>query len=420
MKPATKHITLKTKFITLCLIILVLAGASTSIAQSSQSDTIIGTKSIGYLKWEYYTYNPKTNEKIKELPYKSIDLFSEGLAQVTCDNDKYGFIDEKGNEVIPCIYDFYSSGFSDGLACVNLNNVYLFIDKTGKDFFSKKFDHASRFSEKLAYVEYRQSGYRYCGFIDKTGNIVLSLDYMYEYVHPFSEGLSLIKSKESYENNYGFIDKTGKEIIPPKYDFASDFRNGFAFVVLDDKKGYIDTKGNEVIPVIYEHAGTFLDKMFKVKLGDKWGLFDADAKEIFSPKYNEIEDFCSNGLVKIKSGTKYGCLDCNNGKEIVPPKYDEIEAFYSGIAIVKMDGKLGYIDSTGAEIVVPKYDDINEFRFGLAKVKTGSKYGYIDRAGNEIIPAIYDEADDFIIDHARVVLKDKSIFIDKTGKKVKL
>jgi len=37
----------------------------------------------------------------------------------------------------------------------------------------------------------------------------------------------------------GFIDKTGKEIVPPKYDDASDFQEGLALVELNEKKFYI-------------------------------------------------------------------------------------------------------------------------------------------------------------------------------------
>lgn len=36
--------------------------------------------------------------------YDELYSFHEGLAKV-CKNDKYGFIDKLGNEIIPCIYD---------------------------------------------------------------------------------------------------------------------------------------------------------------------------------------------------------------------------------------------------------------------------------------------------------------------------
>ena len=56
--------------------------------------------------------------------------FSDGLARVELDG-KWGFIDKSGKEVIPCVYD-YAWGFSDGLAVVELNGKWGFIDKAGK------------------------------------------------------------------------------------------------------------------------------------------------------------------------------------------------------------------------------------------------------------------------------------------------
>ena len=46
-------------------------------------------------------------------------------------NDKYGFIDKKGEKVILLKYD-KARDFSEGLATALLNGKYVFIDKTGK------------------------------------------------------------------------------------------------------------------------------------------------------------------------------------------------------------------------------------------------------------------------------------------------
>lgn len=47
-------------------------------------------------------------------------------------NDKYGFIDKKGNEVIPCEYDEVDY-FHDGLAYVAKGNKWGYIDKSGRE-----------------------------------------------------------------------------------------------------------------------------------------------------------------------------------------------------------------------------------------------------------------------------------------------
>ncbi|MDY5118765.1 MAG: WG repeat-containing protein [Muribaculaceae bacterium] len=40
------------------------------------------------------------------------------------------------------------------------------------------------------------------------------------------------------------MDKSGNEVIPIKYNYAYDFRNGKAMVKLNGKLGYIDKQGN--------------------------------------------------------------------------------------------------------------------------------------------------------------------------------
>ena len=125
--------------------------------------------------------------------------YYEGLAKVKL-NDKYGFIDKTGKEVIPIKYD-NAEFFSEGLALVKLNNKYGFIDKAGKEVIPIKYDDA----------------------------------------YSFSEGLAKVK----LNNKYGFIDKTGKEVIPIKYDDAYSFSkiSSLALVKLEGKWFYINQKG---------------------------------------------------------------------------------------------------------------------------------------------------------------------------------
>ena len=61
--------------------------------------------------------------------YKECDDFSEGLAVVKL-NEKYGFIDKTGREVIPFKYD-YIMDLKDGLVAVQLNGKWNYINKRG-------------------------------------------------------------------------------------------------------------------------------------------------------------------------------------------------------------------------------------------------------------------------------------------------
>ena len=65
--------------------------------------------------------------------FDSVSDFYKGLARVKQDN-KWGYIDKTGKEVIPCKYDV-AIFFSEGLARIKLNGEYSYIDKTGKECF---------------------------------------------------------------------------------------------------------------------------------------------------------------------------------------------------------------------------------------------------------------------------------------------
>ena len=206
---------------------------------------------------------PKPNNghgTIIDNPLKYDDAwdFSEGLAWVEV-NEKYGFIDKSGKVVIPIKYDD-AWDFSEGLAKVELNGKWGFIDKTDKAVIPIKYDYAWSFSEGLARVERLNGKW---GFIDKTDKVVIPIKY--DYAGSFSEGLAKVKLNWKY----GFIDKSGKVIIPIKYDDAWAFSEGLAKVKLNGKWGFIDKTGKVVIPIKYDDAWRFSEGLAKVELNGK-------------------------------------------------------------------------------------------------------------------------------------------------------
>ena len=72
------------------------------------------------------------------------------------------------------------------------------------------------------------------------------------------------------------------------------------------------------------------------------------------------------------------------------PKYDSIGQFYeyqNNWAIVKLDNKLGFINSKGKEIVKPIYDSIGQFyeyQNNWALVIINNKQGFINTKGDFI------------------------------------
>lgn len=173
-------------------------------------------------------------ETMPSKKYDDVDSFKEGFAIVSL-NEKYGFIDQQGKEVIPLKYDDVFS-FSEGLARVKLNGKFGFVDQKGKEIIPLKYEHAYFFGEGLVAVKLNGK----YGFIDKNGKEVIPLKY--DDATIFSGGLATVQ----LNGKYGSIDKTEKVVIPFKYENSYYFSNGRAAVKLNGGRMYIDKTGKVV------------------------------------------------------------------------------------------------------------------------------------------------------------------------------
>jgi len=203
--------------------------------------------------------------------YQSVFNFSDGLAVVKakegevhpyqCNTTLFrcGYIDQNGNEVIPCQY-LDAGPFSEGRAMVSdewegtgygpdtyadgttgtvMAFTYKLIDKTGKELTPAKY-----------------SGFR-----------------------SFSEGMMAVGTgfdPSIKPRTWGFIDLTGKEAVPCKYWEVKDFSEDLAAVYDGSRWGFVDKTGQEVIPCQYEDATSFSDGLAAVKKEEKWGFISVD------------------------------------------------------------------------------------------------------------------------------------------------
>jgi hypothetical protein len=270
-----------------------------------------------------------------KLKYDNVNDFNEGRARVEL-NNKWGYVDTEGNEVVPPKYDNVND-FHEGRAKFRINNKYGIVDLDGNEIIPLKYDGVGSFYEGRAWV----------GINEK----------------------------------FGFIDKDGNEVIPPKYDYVSNFFEGRAKVRINNKEGFIDLDGNEVIPPKYDNVGNFKEGRVWVRINNKYGIVDKDGNEIIPLKYDGVGDF-HNGRVKVKLNYKYGFVDLD-GNEIIPLKYEWADDFSEGRACVKLNGKYGFIDLDGNEVIPPKYKNVGNFKGGSAWVSLNKKFGFVDLDGNE-------------------------------------
>nr|WP_321408093.1 WG repeat-containing protein [uncultured Carboxylicivirga sp.] len=109
-----------------------------------------GNYSFKYKKGLYYLVNPK-GKKVKCEPFTFASKFSEGLALVERDL-KFGYVDSTGTIVID--YQFYDAGpFTEGIAYASKNGKYGYINKSGQFIIKPQFDLAYPFKQELGVVK---------------------------------------------------------------------------------------------------------------------------------------------------------------------------------------------------------------------------------------------------------------------------
>jgi hypothetical protein len=79
----------------------------------------------------------------------------------------------------------------------------------------------------------------------------------------------------------------------------------------------------------------------------------------------------------------------------------------------------GFANSEGETVIKPIYEQVDFFRNGLALVKREGKYGFIKKDGSWHIKAKYDSSTSFISNCASVAVGDNTFFINRRGRKIK-
>lgn len=370
--------------------------------------------------------------------YDKLYGFHEGLAKV-CKNDKYGFIDKLGHEIIPCIYD-EAKDFNLGVSIVEKGEKTGAINKHGKMVIPCKYDNINSFGKDSLAVAFLNEK---SGFIDLEGNIAIPFNY--DYCDNFSEGLAAVRQ----DGLYGFINKNGELIIPCQY---TDLYDGYGFCdglvgvsidggidgIIDDKWGYIDKTGKIVIP--FQEGLTGAPFSFGLSVRFRGGVtYDLN---IYSTKHetpfemafinkngelvseyfelNNIQGY-RDGYCVIKDKTNQEGLINMSGELVIPCKYSFIaNGFDDKYVVVGLDGKYGMARKTTGEVVIPMIYEMEPvdswtFKEGVIPVRKDGKMGYINEYNQTVIPFIYDAAYAFSEGFAVVQRYGKYGYVDRFG-----
>lgn len=224
------------------------------------------TAPVGTYEQSYYIDRRGKKAIVPKQDYAGILPYSEGLAGVQSHNNKWGFIDEEGNEVIKTKFDLVTP-FSDGLALVRIGYKYTYIDKSGKLVFPVESSYGTKFKDGRALAD-GDDGHK---ILASNGEVVKILNKMNpdprcDSQKGYSEGLLGIRFlplgvTESLTSRLrmkcGFVDRDGNVVIEAKFDEVGQFIDGLAGVKIGSKHGYIDKNGNVVIEAKFDKVSNF-------------------------------------------------------------------------------------------------------------------------------------------------------------------
>lgn len=206
---------------------------------------------------------------------------------------KYGFINKRGEIVIPPMY-LNANGFSNGLAAIQCDQC-----------FPEKGEEDSSFG-KWGYIDIN-------GKIEISPQFDLALDFD-------EEGVAVV----SQNNKAFFINTSGKQMFNKTFQEAYKFSDGISRVRVGDRYGFIDLKGNELIPFIYSSASDFFDGYSSVQLNDgTWGVINKNGKFIMPPVFDELS-VPFGGSVFYKKGNEKGLIDIES-KSVL---FSDLDEFY--------------------------------------------------------------------------------------------
>lgn len=358
-------------------------------------------------------------------------------------DDKVGCISEKGDELIPLMYDmiFWMHTEENKILLTAVDE-----DDDATWLYNTKGEKLVCLGEYSKLLQYNSCGLipikegdKY-GYVDYAGNIVLPI--IYDQVTEFgNNGLALIS-----KDGWTYVIDTKGEIKSQceKYYYGIwQFDTCGLAVVRDseEKYGAINEYGEEVIPCEYkiEPQGLidndcvfFFDEngMAIIRENSKYGVINQHNIEVVHPYYDDIE-ICDNGLIIVEEEEKYGVLDLN-GNIVLPIEYDDVY-MYSKRSFSEVDcenvgkniiaikhNKMGLFNIDGKEIFPCKYESFDRID------KKGNFVAYLDTdqkspvllniSGKEIISQGYDKIGSYGEDALVPVIKNnKCSFFDENG-----
>jgi hypothetical protein len=312
---------------------------------------------------------------------------------------EWGYVNIKGEWIIPAQYSRCESFTEDGLAAIYDTRVRQFfyinikgeILGTGFKMMDVSGAHTTDFNSGLAPITL--DGQKW-GYINTRGR--LNIPFKYEKANEFSQGFAAVK----LAGNWNVINTRGEEFAaPPQTRILYPYSEGLAQFRDDlNQIGYLDTLGKIAIPAKFIATGHFIDGLAWAKdINGLVGYIGTNGDWVIKPRFELGRDFdAESKLARVKSGERNAYVN-KSGVLVEIPDTERWGDFSNGLALGRKSNGFGFFDNEGKWVIPPALEGAREFKNGYAAVRKDHLWGIIDKTGHWIIPPIFGAVKDVVL-----------------------
>ncbi len=405
------------------------------VIPDSTKDVFLCTYNVDYTENTYQTkvINSKENEIITG--YETVqalenydnnnNLWYETDVLLVKKDGKYGLVDFKGKQLLPCEYDSIETlkGVTKSYITKNNNKLGL-VDNIGVIILENEYQKIEPVSDKY------ENGYIVTDNNKKMGVILRdktqAVEVKYQDIKKiYGDSKYVVKEDGKWE----IIDTEGKVYLKDKFDEVISI-NGENIIIKKDKKyGVITLEGKSKIKTEYNEIKYAFGENYIFEKDKKYGVINLSEETVLKPEYESLiyreEAGFFEGVKPNKAETEFiandftvkltGILsEINTADGYMRVRTDGEYQYYNfkfepksnkelltanTLFLDKKDGKYGYVNKDGIVVVDYIYDDAKEQnKFGYASVKKNGMWGCIDAKGKEVITPAYTLTNNTIIE----------------------
>lgn len=301
-------------------------------------------------------------------------------------NDRWGVFSSQAKELYPCQYQDVKLGrFGDDL-CLLIQDKGLWgvVDfYSGTELLPCRFTKIEQMGSAGEYIKPRIEDK--VGLYTSKGVLLFPCEYSDIKVVQWPDYAAEVYFELSKDDNtIGVCDNEGVEIIPtgkyssyvPKFPFFYVERSGLW--------GVCSNNGEELVPCAYADIA-YADKLFAVSLPNgTHGLVDFSGKELFPPISSTIREILPNYIIISDQTEKYGALNYA-GKVIVPTK-NKLSSIENKVAQYAKKNNLSEENTQASECIEMSYNAFVHRQHQLSRERNTFSFfaqNYVERIVNE-------------------------------------